>query len=459
MFGRGYRATSVGLLLIVTLVAFEAMSVTTAMPTVVESLDGMAFYAWPFSAFMVANVLGMVVAGEVSDRLGPTRPMLIGLAMFAGGLVIAGAAGTMAQLVAGRVVQGLGGGVLIVIIYVLIGTGYPTHLHPRVFGLLAVGWVLPALLGPVVAGSLAEHAHWRLVFLGLVPLVALSTVLILPGLRRLRSPAGSRPPSESPEPVPKGATYRGGPSARWPFALLAGAGVVSVQYAGERADLAAVPVAGLGVVALVVAVRVLLPMGTASVRRGLPTVVLMRGLAAGSFFAVDALVPLTLSAVHGYSAVAAGVPLMLGAFGWSSASWLQSRYPTVGRQLTVAAGMTGVGIACGLMAVVAWVPGSAWLSFPAWIFGGLGMGLVMPSVAVLLLEFSTDADRGRNSASLQISDALLSSLTIGLGGALVARAAAGAFSLSTAVGVIDLAMVGVAVIGVLAASRLRAPAA
>ena len=452
VFGKQYRATSIGLLLIVSIVAFEAMSVVTAMPIVVESLDGMAYYAWPFSAFMVANLLGMVLAGELADRLGPTKPMLAGLVAFAAGLLIAGTATTMAQLVAGRLVQGLGGGVLIVVMYVVIGVGYPPSLHPRVFGLTAIGWVMPGLIGPVVAGSLAEHAHWRLVFLGLLPLVILGALLVVPGLRRTPSHSSSGPVAVS-------GTYRGGTAARWPFALLAGVGVVLLQLSGERLDTVAIPLALLGLVAVVLAVRRLLPVGTASAVKGLPTVVLMRGLTAGSFFAVDTLVPLTLSSVHGWSAVASGLPLTFGALGWSGASWLQGRYHRLPRSVAVGIGMTAVGIACASMAVVAWVPGTAWVAFPAWIFGGIGMGLVMPSLSVLLLEFSTDADRGRNSASLQISDALLSSLTIGFGGVLVAAATAGAFGLSTAVGAIDVAMVGIAIVGILVAPRLRRRAA
>lgn len=466
------RTTTVGVLLVMTIVAFEAMSVATAMPTVVRSLHGMALYAWPFSAYLVASLLGIVVSGEVADRMGPARPLLAGLALFAAGLIVAGTAQTMVQMILGRIAQGLGGGFLIVVLYVMIGLAYPPHLHPKVFGLTAAGWVVPSLIGPVIAGSLAEHGHWRWVFLGIVPLVVVGAGLVLPGL--YRPPAG-RPSNRAESanggsgaagpvaanggggaagPVAaNGGSYRGG-RVRWPFALLAGVGVVLFQLAGERLDALAIPMFVAAAVALVLAVRVLLPAGTALGRRGLPAVIAMRGLAAGAFFAVDTFVPLTLSAVHGYSPVAAGIPLAVGSVGWSSASWLQGRHPDLPRPRLVAIGMVGVVLAATLMAVVAVVPGTGWLAFLAWLLGGLGLGLVMPSVAVLTLEHSTDADRGRNSAGLQISDGLFSALTIGLGGVVVAAAEAGHFELSIAIGAVDIAMAGVAVVGVLLAARL-----
>ena len=64
----GHRRTTIGLLTLVTLIAFEAMAVGTAMPSAVAELDGVAWYAWPFSAFLITSVVGMVVGGEVGDR-------------------------------------------------------------------------------------------------------------------------------------------------------------------------------------------------------------------------------------------------------------------------------------------------------------------------------------------------------------------------------------------------------
>ena len=89
--------------MLVTFIAFEAMAVGTAMPTAVAELDGLAWYGWPFSAFLVASVVGMVAGGDAGDRRGPRVALPWGVAAFAAGLLVAGLAGSMAVFVAGQV--------------------------------------------------------------------------------------------------------------------------------------------------------------------------------------------------------------------------------------------------------------------------------------------------------------------------------------------------------------------
>jgi MFS family permease len=203
---------------------------------------------------------------------------------------------------------------------------------------------------------------------------------------------------------------------------------------------------------------VLLPRGTVVVRRGVPAVVAFRGLLAGAFFSVESLVPLTLTLVHGYSATAAGVPLTGGALGWAAASWWQGRRPGVRRDRLVRAGFGLVAVAAGGMALVSqpWAP--AWVVYPVWLAGGLGMGLAMASIGVLLLGLTPPAERGANSSSLQISDSVAGALSIGLAGALVAASARGVLPLPAAVATLDLVMVGVALGGAALAARARPPA-
>src|SRR5689334_16207061 len=121
---RPYRALTVGMVTLVSLAAFEAVAVTTAMPTVVRALDGLALYALAFGGAFAASIVGMVVSGGQSDRLGPRRPLWTGVVCFAAGLLIAGLAPNMWTLVLGRLVQGYGGGLMGVALYVVVGHAY-----------------------------------------------------------------------------------------------------------------------------------------------------------------------------------------------------------------------------------------------------------------------------------------------------------------------------------------------
>src|SRR4051812_50189364 len=101
VFDRAHRLTSAGLLMLVTFIAFEAMAVGTAMPTAVAELHGLAWYAWPFSAFLVASVVGMVVGGDLGDRRGPRGALPWGGGAFSPRPLAARLAGDMGGFLAG----------------------------------------------------------------------------------------------------------------------------------------------------------------------------------------------------------------------------------------------------------------------------------------------------------------------------------------------------------------------
>src|SRR4051794_3068 len=180
-----YRALTIGMVALITLVAFESLAVTTAMPTVAQALDGLSWYALAFGGPLASGVVAMVVSGSWSDRRGPARPLWHGTAWFLGGLVIAGLAPTMAVLVAARIIQGFGAGLLTVALYVVVGHLYPAGLRPRIFAAFSTGWVVPSLVGPAIAGLIVQHLSWRVVFLA-VPVLAVPVVLVMrPGLARV----------------------------------------------------------------------------------------------------------------------------------------------------------------------------------------------------------------------------------------------------------------------------------
>jgi len=128
-----YRATTIGMVALVSLYGFEALAVAAAMPTVAHDLDGLRLYALAFGGTLATSVIGMTLAGRWSDRLGPARPLWLGLVCFIAGLLLAGFAHTMPQLVLGRLLQGLGAGAVSVSLYVMVGRTFPEDMRPRVF--------------------------------------------------------------------------------------------------------------------------------------------------------------------------------------------------------------------------------------------------------------------------------------------------------------------------------------
>ncbi|WP_233576253.1 MFS transporter [Saccharopolyspora rhizosphaerae] len=402
------RAFTAGLILVITLVAFEAMGVGTALPTIVADFHASQWYSWPLTVFLSASAAGTVLGGRVADTRGPAVPLLVALPSFAAGLLLAALAPGMAVLLVARVVQGLSGGVLIVSLYVMIARVYPERHRPAAFGALSAAWVVPALVGPLIAGLLTEHASWRWVFGGLAPLVCLGAGLLVPTLRRFGE-RGAEPAEARP---------------RLPWAAVGAAvSVVALTWSAQQASLLALGVAVVGLVVLVPSLLRLLPPGTLRARPGLPVMVLARGLLAGLFFTAQAFVPLSLTVVHGFSASAAGLPLTVGSLGWSVGALWQSRQRRLRGEQIVAAGfcLVGTGVFALLQALPSW--GAPWLVFVGWFVAGMGMGISVATTAVVVLSLSPEAARGFNSSALQISDMLGQALLVGAGGVVVSALA------------------------------------
>ena len=436
LWTRAHRVTTAGLLLVVTLVAFENMGVATAMPTTVAALDGQELYSWPFVAFLTASVVATVLSGRLCDAHGPGRSLLVGPLIFLAGLVVAGTAGTMSLLLLGRVLQGLGSGTLLVAFALLIALEFDDRERPVIYAANAAAWVLPAVLGPAVAGAITEHLGWRWVFLGLVPLVLVGLALLVVVVRRL--PAHDVPAR---------------PRAARPGAAIAAAGgVAALSWAAQHPSPAALGYGLAGLAALGWALRRLLPPGTLTARPGLPTVVASRALACGAFAGFESYLPLTMSAVHGWAPAAAGLPLTVSALGWSAASMFQGRHPDWEREALLRAGFRLVAAGSVLFVLVAapWCPG--WVAFAGALLGGAGMGLAMPSISLLLLRFSPVAERGFNTSAVQLGDWVFSALVVGLGGVLLGVVGSAAAP-SAAVAALGGLMVALATTGALLARR------
>jgi len=434
------RALTTGLVLTITLVAFEALAVSTVMPEVQADLRGLAWYGWVFSGFFLGQLLGIVMAGHEADRRGPAVPFAIGLALFVVGLLVGGFAVSMPMLVLGRVVQGLGAGAIPATAYVTVGRAYAPELQPRVFAVFSTAWVVPGLIGPALSGAIAEQLSWRWVFLGLLPLVALAGAMALPGLHAL-------PPVQREMERPRYGTA---------LAVTAGAGLVLGGIGSGDVLLAVVLAIPGGVLATRAFMR-LVPIGTMRFTPGLPAAIAARGVLTFAFFGADAYVSLTFVDVRGTRPWIAGLGLTAATLAWTAGAWIQERrVRVVGPRRLVRQGfaLLVVGIAGIFAALFSAVPIP--VAIAIWGVAGLGMGLAYAPLSLTVLAFAARGEEGSAAASLQLSDVLGVALGTGATGAAVAVADALDRDPRAALLVAFPVMAVVAVLGVLAARRIPA---
>ncbi|MGK5639556.1 MFS transporter [Streptomyces sp. URMC 126] len=403
VLGRRYRGLTFGIISVISLIAFEASAVSTAMPIAARALDGIGLYAFAFSAYFTASLFSMALSGEWSDRSGPLAPLFTGIAAFGTGLVLAGCSQDMWMFVGSRFVQGLGGGLVLVSMYVVVGRAYPERLRAKILAAFSAAWVVPVLVGPVVAGSVAERLSWRWVFLAIPVLILLPLLIMLPALRKL--PRDDR----------GGAVDR----RRVLLALAVAGGAGLLQYAGQDRTWIALAPAAAGLALLAPSIVRLVPKGTFRAARGLPSVVLLRGVAAGAFLGAESFIPLMLVTERGLSATAAGLSLTGGGLAWALGSFTQSRSGLERhRQRLMGLGMVLVAVSVALVPLVLVDGVPVWLVAVAWIIGGYGIGLTISSSGILVLSLSRPGEEGVNSAALQLSDALGNIVLVGAGGVL-----------------------------------------
>jgi MFS family permease len=438
------RRLTIGICINIVAIAFETIAVATAMPVAARDLDGLEYYAWAFSAFLIGMLFATVVAGRLSDRIGPAKPLLVGMAIFVVGLLLAGSAQYMVQLVGGRLVQGLGSGLMNTAIFVLVAQAYSITERPRVFTFISTAWILPSFVGPPVSAWLTSQLSWHWVFFAVVPMVVGGGLLVLPTLRRMMHawvPADSDPDGPKPAPL-------------WAAGAVALA-AAALQLAGQRLDWVALVLMVAGLIALVVGLPRLMPASFAQFGRGLPAVIVARGLLAGAFVGGEAFVPLMLVEERKVALVLAGAALTIGSVGWTTGSWLQSRpWLKIRRDRLITLGCLSLVVGLGSTGLVALVPELPYLLVGVgWIFAGLGMGLATSSTSLALMTLSRTAEQGRNASSLNLSDALGSGLFVGVSGTIFV-ALRRTNDLSLTFGVVLGAMALVALLAAVASLRI-----
>jgi MFS family permease len=428
LFSAERRLLTAGLILVVTLTAFEALAVATAMPVVEEDLGGLSLYGLVFSGFMVANIVGAAYAGQAADRGDPAAPLAGGLVVFGIGLIIAGAAPSMEVVVASRVIQGLGAGVVVTLAYVGIARGYDEALRPRMFAALSSAWVVPGLVGPVLAGAVADHISWRFVFLGLLPLLPLAGVLTLPALRGLRSDDNNS---------------AGSNRLLLSLMMAFGAGMVLAGTAFDTIPIV-LPLIAAGAPIVLFALLRLFPAGTFLARRGMPVAIAVMCLMSVTFFGAEAFLPFALTDIRDQSPTVAGLALTAATLSWAAGSWAQAHQSAVwSRRSMTVAGMLLItlGVAVAGTTIADGVP--VVMAALGWTFGGFGMGLAFTSVSVEILSGAPEGRSGYASASLHLADVLGIAVGTGVAGAIVSAGESSGWANSTSVATVFVTMVSI----------------
>lgn len=450
----------------VTLVALEGLSVATVLPVISRQLGDLRLYGWVFSAFFLASLVGIAAVGSLADRIGLAVPLAGGLGLFALGLLVGGTATSMAVLVAGRCLQGLGAGAVPAAAYTAIGRGYPGPARPRMFAVLSTAWVVPGLIGPSLAALVARGPGWRWVFLGLIPVVAVAGVLSIPGLQSLprTDPRGDRRSGTVPgTPGAADGTAADDGGAAEPHApmgmrsallVTAAAGVVLAGLDATSWVVAALLVA-VGIGAGGPALRRVLPPGSLLAREGLPSAVGTRGLLTFAFFAADPYVPLTLTSVRHTSTAYGGLALTASTMTWTAGAWAQTRLiATKGPRWLVTAGLGMIIVGTALTASVLLTAVPVWVAPIGWSVAGLGMGFSYSPISVTALDRAAPGGEGSASASVQLADVLGTALGAGVAGAGIAYGHRLGWAPSTGLGVAFGIGVAVGAAGLVAARRL-----
>lgn len=170
------------------MVAMEATIVSTAMPQIVAELGGLRLYSWVFSSFLLTQTAMTVIFGKLADVYGRKPIMLIGIAIFLVGSLLAGVAWSMSSMVVFRLVQGVGAGAIMPVALTIIGDLFPARERGKVQGYLASVWAVSAVVGPMIGAFIVTRLTWAWIFWINLPIGAAAAAGFIVFLREKSTP-------------------------------------------------------------------------------------------------------------------------------------------------------------------------------------------------------------------------------------------------------------------------------
>lgn len=403
--------TVVALLLGLFLAAMEMTVVSTAMPSVVGELGGLALYAWAFAAYMLTATVSVPIYGKLADLKGRKVVMLFGLALFVASSIACGMARSMEALVAARALQGLGAGAIQPITLTIAGDLFDPHERARMQGVFGAVWGVAGLVGPLLGGAIVHLASWRWVFWLNVPF-GLGSALVL------------------------ALAYHERPERHAHKLDVTGAALLSIAVVCALLAVRS-PAAGLlalpaGVVALAAFLAVerrapepLLPLDLFR-DRVIAVSSATNALLGAAMLGMVTFVPLWVQSVLGGSPTEAGGAIAPMAVGWPIFSALSGRLlPRTGYRVLIRTGLALTALS-GVALAVLLRPGVPLLLPQALAFAyGAGMGTASTPLVIAVQSSVPWNRRGVATASTMFFRTIGGTLSVGVLGGVLAHALAG----------------------------------
>jgi EmrB/QacA subfamily drug resistance transporter len=175
-----------GIILAIFLCSLDQLIVSTAMPKIVQDLNGIEHLSWVFTAYMLTSTITMAIIGKMADLFGHKKLYLLGILVFLLGSMLSGLSTSMTQLIFFRAIQGIGGGAMMIISFALIADVFPPAEQAKYQGIVGGISALSSIVGPLLGGWITDHFSWRWTFYINMPVGAITLFIIIAALPAIK---------------------------------------------------------------------------------------------------------------------------------------------------------------------------------------------------------------------------------------------------------------------------------
>ena len=401
----------------VALHAINIYIVTTILPSIVQDIGGMQYYAWNTTLFVISSIIGSALAAQILAQLTPRSAYLLGLIIFALGSIWCGLASNMPLLLVGRVLQGLGGGILLALSYALIRIVFEQRLWSRAMGITSGMWGIATLIGPAIGGLFAQYGHWRWAFWSVVPIALFIAVIVIVQMNVQQQRSQSKIAI---------------PFAQIGFLVLS-IGLLSLMSLTHQLWLNVIGI--LAVIFCIIAIAKidaksttkLMPTGAYTLKHPIGLIFMVMILMIAGL-ATEVYLPYFLQVIQQTTPLTAGYLTAIMAGGWTLGAFITANKTAT--QVTKILRYSPVLIIAALMALAVFIPmpnlldmgGLLILFIIALISVGLGIGLCWPHLAIHVFNAANKGEENLASSSVVTVQLFAMALATAIAGIIVNNA-------------------------------------